>query len=143
LYEESLQIRRELADHPGMAISLINLGLAATLQGRFADARRHLEEALTLLLPVEDRRLIAYGLEAAAALAAAERRPLPAARLWGAAEALGSPLPPNERDEYDRQVAAARALAGDDAFAAASGEGRALPFEQAVALARGGAEPRQ
>jgi hypothetical protein len=52
-------------------------------------------------------------------------------------------LPPNEREEYDRQVAAARALASGDAFAAAFAEGRALSFEQAVALARGGAEPRQ
>jgi len=60
-----------------------------------------------------------------------------AARLLGAAgalrDALGSPLPPVDRADRDRSLAAARAVLGEAAFAAASAERRAMELEQAVA----------
>jgi hypothetical protein len=61
-------------------------------------------------------------------------------RIWGAAQRLreevGSPLPPSERPNHDRRVAAARASAGDDeAFDNAWQEGRAVTLEQAMQLA--------
>jgi hypothetical protein len=62
-----------------------------------------------------------------------------AARLFGAAEALreaiGTPLPPADRAEHDRSVAAVRTALGEEAFAAAWAEGRALTLEHAVAFA--------
>jgi DNA-binding CsgD family transcriptional regulator len=59
-----------------------------------------------------------------------------AARLWGAAEslreAIGRPMPPVYRAEYERSVAAARAQLGEKAFAAAWAEGRTMTPEQAL-----------
>ena len=49
--------------------------------------------------------------------------------------ALGAPLPPAEQADYDRNVTAARARLGDDAFAAAWTEGEAMALEHAVAYA--------
>ena len=64
-------------------------------------------------------------------------------RLLGAAEglrdALGTPLPPVDRVDRDRSLAAARAVLGEAAFAAASAEGRAMEPEQAVRIALEGA----
>jgi hypothetical protein len=76
-------------------------------------------------------------LEGFAHVAGAEGDAERAARLFGAAEALrealGAPLPPVERAHYDRSVAATRAALGEEAFAAAWAEGRALSLEQAIA----------
>ncbi len=62
-------------------------------------------------------------------------------RLWGAVHALrdvtGAHIPPGERLEYERAVAAACIQVGEEAFAAAWAEGRAMTLEQAVAYASG------
>jgi hypothetical protein len=80
-----------------------------------------------------------YIIEGLAATAAAEGCAERAARLFGAAEiwrALsGFPLPPTHRTIYDRDVAAALAQLGDDAFAGAWAAGRALTLDQAIAEA--------
>ncbi len=58
-----------------------------------------------------------------------------AARFLGAGdallEALGVPTDGNDRAEYEWAVADARGQLGDDAFAAAVAEGRAMPLEEA------------
>ena len=81
----------------------------------------------------------------AEAVAAARAQPEWVARLCGAAEALraaiGAPLPPIDRAEYDRVVDAARATLREAAFAGALASGRALTPEQAVAYALDGAAP--
>jgi hypothetical protein len=87
-----------------------------------------------------DRRGIAFSLGGLAAVVAALGSSLRAARIWGAEarlrEEIGSPLPPNDRSDYDRRVAAARAALGDHAaFDHAWQEGRALTLEQAIELA--------
>jgi hypothetical protein len=74
-----------------------------------------------------------------ARVTAARRQPQRAARLFRAAEELreasGHPLPPVMRAEYERNVAAARAQLGEEAFAAAWAAGRAMTVEQAIAYA--------
>ncbi len=74
-----------------------------------------------------------------AAVTATRGQPRRAARLLGAAatlrEAGGTPLRPVDRADYDRTVTAARTALGDNAFAAAWAEGRALSLEQTVAEA--------
>ena len=61
-----------------------------------------------------------------------------AARLWGAAEALrdalGTPIFPIYRAEYEHAVTAARDTLGAQAFTAAWAEGGSLTPEQAVAV---------
>jgi len=64
-----------------------------------------------------------------------------APRLFAAAEALrdamGVPIPPYGREEYDPHIAALRHALGDDAFAVAWAEGRAMTLEEAVQEALG------
>src|SRR5262249_61724937 len=71
--------------------------------------------------------------------AAAARR---AALLSGAAEALleasGGVMDPVDRAELEHALAPARATLGDQSFAAALTEGRALPLDQAIDLALAG-----
>jgi hypothetical protein len=50
-------------------------------------------------------------------------------------EAIGIPLPPVERAEHERRVAAVRAALGEETFTAAWAVGRTLPLEQAIAEA--------
>ena len=50
-------------------------------------------------------------------------------------EALGTPVQPVERRTFEPAVAAARASLGEEAFAAAWVEGRAMSLEQAIAYA--------
>jgi hypothetical protein len=66
-------------------------------------------------------------------------RPAHAARLLGAAEALReaiiAPLPPVERGDHNRQVAAIRAQLDEAAFASAWASGQSLLLERAVEAA--------
>jgi predicted ATPase/Tfp pilus assembly protein PilF len=141
LYEESLEICRQLGDKRGIAHSLHNLGLLANDQGDYPAARALYEEGLAIRRQLGNKRGTAYSLEGLAAVAGTQGQPERAARLFGAAEALreaiGAPLPPSDRTEHDRHVATARAALDEAAFAAAWAEGRALPLEQAIALALG------
>jgi hypothetical protein len=53
-------------------------------------------------------------------------------------QAIGAPPPstdPNDQRLLDGRLAAARARLGEEASAAAEAEGRAMPLDQAVALA--------
>jgi hypothetical protein len=66
--------------------------------------------------------------------------------LWAAAEVLreeiGSPLPHNEREQYDRDVAEVREALGEEVFSAAWAKGRAMAMEKAIAYAVEGRFPR-
>jgi predicted ATPase/class 3 adenylate cyclase len=137
LYEESLATWRELGSRQHAALLLRQLGQVATRQDAPERATALLRTSLAELLEVGDRAGIALCLVGLAA--AAERRPIRAARLLGAAEArceaLGLRLWAVERDEWARTTARARAQLGEAAFAAAWTAGQALPLEQAVAYA--------
>jgi hypothetical protein len=67
-------------------------------------------------------------IEGLAEVAAASGQHARAARLFGAADAWrqasGAPVPPNDRDDYDRALSAARASLGETAFAIAWADGR-------------------
>lgn len=85
---------------------------------------------------------MAASMEALAGVAFGLGEPRRAARIWGAIERLraeiGAPIPLDERPNYDRTVAAARAATTDaGAFDAAWQEGRTMNLEQAVEYALG------
>jgi DNA-binding NarL/FixJ family response regulator len=128
-----------VGDRQGIATTLQNLGILAFDQRDYPAARAFHHESLALFKELEARQFIASSLEAFAALALAAGNAAPAARLFGAAEALraaiGAPLPLRERASYTRNVAAARAHLGEQEFAAAQSEGRSMSLEQAVAYA--------
>ena len=88
---------------------------------------------------LEDRRGAAYCLEAFANLNAREDKTEQAMRLWGVAERLreeiGAPLTPDEREEYDADLASACQALGEEASSKARAEGRAMTMERAIAYA--------
>jgi predicted ATPase/DNA-binding SARP family transcriptional activator len=140
LFEESLAIRRRLGDQWGIAVSVSGLGHLARQRGDGAAARAFYGESLTIRRELGDRWGIAECLEDVAALTlAAGPDAGTAVRLFGAAaalrEAIGTPLRPANRADYERRVAAARAALGEVAFAEAWAGGSRLTWEQAVAAA--------
>jgi predicted ATPase/transcriptional regulator with XRE-family HTH domain len=138
-FADSLALFRELEDLWGIALILHGLGHAALDQGESQRARSYYADSLVLRQEQADMPGIAQCLEGLAAVAGARRQPLRAARLWGTAEALremtGVPLTLPERARHIEQVADVRSHADQAAFNAAWAEGRALPLEQAAALA--------
>jgi DNA-binding NarL/FixJ family response regulator len=109
----------------------------AALRGDYAAAHARYEEGLAVATEVQARGFLAYCLVGLGEVAAAEEQDAWAVILWGAAETLyetiGVSLPPVERTAYERLMAAARARLGEEAFAAARAQGRAMTPEQALA----------
>ncbi len=136
LLEACLLLFRELGEQEGMARSLASLGLVALEQGDFATARALFRESLMIFQAVGNKAGIADTLDSCASLHYKEQRALRAVQLWGAEdalrEAIGSPRPAEEGEEYDSDVTAARSALGEEAFATAWEQGRAMTWEQAV-----------
>jgi tetratricopeptide (TPR) repeat protein len=145
LHEEGLAIQRELGDRWGIAAALINLGATCYTQGDYASARTLYEESLGILWELGDRNGVAEALEAFAELAQTQESHERAVRLWSAAsalrEAIGSPLQPNKLEEIDRGTTAARTILGEEVFAVAREEGRAMTVEQAIRFTLSEATP--
>ena len=140
LLEEALAIVRELGDRGGIAGTLALLGEVAYDRGKYPDAQRLHQEALAIFRDLGDGRGTAGALESVADADAALGNAVRAARLWGAAERLreeiGTPLTPRSRPGYDRSVAAAREVLGDDeVFERTWAEGRASTLEYAIGRA--------
>jgi predicted ATPase/DNA-binding CsgD family transcriptional regulator len=138
-FEAALREQRGIDDRWGMGVSLVRLGYAARDRGDDAQAVALFTEGLALVAELGDRRIIALALDGVAGLAIAWRQPERAARLFGAAAALreasGLPVDPAHRAAHGRDIAAARAALGEDAFAAGWATGAALPLPVAVAEA--------
>jgi tetratricopeptide (TPR) repeat protein len=135
--EEALAIGREVGDRYGIALGLLSLGDVARLQGDVEGAIASYRESLVIYRGLENRRGMAYCLEGLGRLAGPRGNRAP--RLFGAAqvlrEAVGASLTETERVEYERDLAAARATRGEDAFAAAWMEGQAMSLAEVVAYA--------
>jgi predicted ATPase/transcriptional regulator with XRE-family HTH domain len=136
LIEESLALCREMGNQEDIATSLFVSGKVDESQGDYAAARALYKESLAIGRVVSDNRHIASCLEGLAGLCVAQGEPVGAVRLWGAAEALreamGTPIPPVYRANYDRSIANTRTQLGEQAFAAAWTEGRTMTLEQVL-----------
>src|SRR6266852_941308 len=134
--EAGLLLYREMGYREGIAEALSLLGKVEAARGDLTFARTLYEESLTMGRELGQRELIATGLEGLARAIAAQGDPAQAARLWGMAEALrealGAPLHPVERADYDTAVAAVRDQLGEGAFISTWQEGRLLPADQAL-----------
>ncbi len=139
LFDESLALFRDLGDRRRVAMTLFNLAAVAERLGDAAVARQLQGESLELRRQLGDRCGIAYCLEGFAGLNATRGEREQAGRLWGAAERLreeiDSPIPPNEREDRGREIAAVREALGDMELDAAWAAGRALTEEQAIEFA--------
>jgi DNA-binding CsgD family transcriptional regulator/tetratricopeptide (TPR) repeat protein len=139
LHEETLALAREAED--GFA-SILSLALGAFVflgLREYGRARSLSAEGLELSRHLKTGHLIATHLDVSAALAGSRGRPIRAARLWGAAEALrennGTIFSPVERHVYGPYIAASRAQLGEAAWGAAWAEGRTMMLEAAVEYA--------
>lgn len=137
LVEESVATFKELGERAGIATAQIALAWVLAHEGDLPAARQIYRESFALLREIHDREFIPSCLEGLAAVAAAQGERAWAARLWGAAvalrEAIGTPLPPIYRTEYEQAVSAARAQLGEEAFSRAWSQGRTMTPEQAIA----------
>ena len=141
-YRDAMEIFRELDAWPEIARCQAGIGWIAVTSGDFALAAGSLAESLRLNQGCGQRLGIARGLEAFAALAAAQQQPSPAARLAGAAcqlrESLGHGAGIGPRIEEVLDFA--RGRLGASAAAALFAEGREMTPDDAVRFALG-AEP--
>ena len=142
MFEEALALARQRGDRLGTNIALYSLAQTALSEADLGPAARFLEEGLPSSRQMGDQANLSYFLEGLAVVAAARGEALRAARMLGAAqgsmEAAGAPvynyyMP--DRALYERSLAAARALLGEEAFAAAWAEGRVMTPERAVEYA--------
>jgi predicted ATPase/DNA-binding CsgD family transcriptional regulator len=138
-FQESLEFYETVADSWCLAWAQGGLGDVARLQGDHRQALARLQLALALYQESDSRSEIPFVLEALALAAAAGEQPGPATRLWAAAsalrEAVHSPLPAAYEADYAPALEKLRTRLGDEAYAAAWAEGRAMTLKQALALA--------
>lgn len=139
LLEESVEISREVRNKSSLADALDSLGTVAFCQGNDKRAGALQREALTLRRQLGQRRGVAESLEGLASLAAAGGKPERAVRLLGAAEALreaiGTPLPPSDRPDYERSVSTLQQRLDERLFTTTWAEGRAMTPEAAMGYA--------
>ena len=133
MLEESVATFKELGDRWSTAEALLSCARVAVSLGEFAAAGACYQESLALAREIDAKNFIASALEGGGAVAAAQGEPEWAAWLWGAAQslrvAIGMPLPPVYRADYERLLATARSHLGEEAFATALAAGRTMTLE--------------
>ena len=136
---ESLDIARELNDHYGVVYETFNLGLADYLSGSLESAADLFMESLHLARRMQMKQSIAYALIGVAMTSRDPAGMDRSARLHGAAEqaltVLGETIEPLEGGLRDRDCQRLRSAMGAEAFEAGYAAGRALTYEQVLALA--------
>ncbi len=142
LFEESLARFKALKQRQYIAHLLYFLGKVAVRQGDLPRAHACYQESLVLFQELDDQRSVAACLEGWAAVVARQGAPIWAVQLWGAAQVLreaGGPSDlftlytiPGERADEERMRAVVCAELGEQDFAQALDEGRAMTPEQAL-----------
>jgi predicted ATPase/DNA-binding SARP family transcriptional activator len=139
LYEDSIEMLREIREQNFLAYALRRLGHAARYLGDFELAANKSEESLALNLKLEHKQGIAAVISGFACILLARGDALVAVQLFAAVERqlekIGVWLMPSDTIEFERNVALAHEELGKAAFAAARAEGRTMATEQAIALA--------
>jgi predicted ATPase/DNA-binding winged helix-turn-helix (wHTH) protein len=139
LNEECLPYFKRAGNREGASVTLNNLGAAAYYEGDFEDALSYYTEAAEIAQELDYKVSLALALDGLAALAAKGGRAEQAALVAGAADALRESisfeLEPADRQFRELYIAESRARLDAATFDAALARGRALPPEQAVAVA--------
>jgi len=137
---EAAALARAIHDRHTLGLALAGLALVARMQGNHEESARLFTETLVASSEIGDQWIMPRalgGLAGAAVLAAEYER---AARLFGMTAAMRAVSGIGEaagsfRVLYAHDENRARTALGDDVFAAAWAEGRAMPPEQAIAYA--------
>jgi predicted ATPase/DNA-binding SARP family transcriptional activator len=139
LLEECLALSEAISFRQAIAWALTGLGRAALHQGDSRRAAALYHQSLLLYHELGERSGNVWCLEGLAGVAATQRQPAWSGQLFGVAEALreaiGMPLPLNERADYEHDLALVRAQLDPADFATAWALGRAMPAAQALAEA--------
>jgi predicted ATPase/class 3 adenylate cyclase len=137
LLDECLSLQKEIGEEHNPYTQRI-VGDLARAQGDYERATALYRDSLLHQIK-EDRWGNTESLRRLATIAGVQGQPERAARLFAAAEtirnAIGAVLPPVDRPDNERDVAAVRAQLDEAAFASAWAEGCAMRLEQAVAYA--------
>jgi hypothetical protein len=138
-YRESLALMGRMGSRAETPRLRHNLAHLALRRGDLVGAAQGFAESLAVFAEQRIERGVMEGLVGLAAVATAQRRPLDAARLWGAAAELAAAerweLWPPDQLAYAGAVSQARAQSESRAFEAAWQEGRVLSLAAARALA--------
>ena len=138
LLEESQTTSTATGYRLGAVQALCGLGRVALHHGDFKTARARYEESAAICSTLDHKWDAALCLDGLGYVSAAEGNGVRAAQLWGAAqnlrESMGVPLPPVERPIYESAVPAARTQVGEQIFATAWEQGRAMSLEQVLAM---------
>jgi non-specific serine/threonine protein kinase len=141
LAERGLALSREVGERQASSAALYTLATLAQAEGDHERARDLFEEGLTVSAELGNEADVAHCLEGLASIAGAEGSIARAACLWGAEEALLEKIEAAvytyvpHRSLHRSRVATARARLGEEAFATAWAEGRAMSLEQAMEYA--------
>jgi non-specific serine/threonine protein kinase len=139
--EENLALCRELGNLQDTPQYLFPLGMLELSRGNLDRGAAMVEESARITRGLGDRLGDAYWVWGLGKVAAMWGKPVRAARLWGAAEALreqlGMSLSPFDLDQsgYEQDLAAVISALSEAAFEAAWAEGRAMSHEQAIEYA--------
>ncbi len=138
-YEEGLFINRELGARSGVAIVLVNLGGLCCDQGDYDAARDYLVNCLKLCQQLNPIYITPAALAGMATLYRAQGQAERAVRFFAAFQALSESIsysvPPRDQEKWDSALAAFHSTLGEEAFASAWEQGRAMTLDQAVVAA--------
>lgn len=147
LYEQSWALWKEARGTPGIASALHKLSQLRRHRGERDGTLALLRESIHLQQELGNKQGIAECLAGFGGLAYDSGDSKQAARRLAAAarvlEAIGAPLAPADRVEFERDVEAAGSALGESAWQAAWEEGQALTVEEAVAEALSECGPAQ
>jgi predicted ATPase/class 3 adenylate cyclase len=136
LYQQALELMRELGDREAMALILLNLAIVAIGRRSAAQAHALLQEVLAISVEVQSKPTGQCALDGCAALAALCGEWKRAATFFGAVEAQTAQTG-YQRDPADEALLApliteVRTELGPEAFDAARTQGRSLGYQEAI-----------
>jgi hypothetical protein len=136
-----LDLHREQGDQLSVTGHQSEMAHVARQLGNYKEALAQYRETLPEWQEIGHRGAVAHQLECFAFIAKAQEEGERAVKLMSAAEALrrgsSSQRTPQERIEYDRELAGLRAGMDEKAFNSLWAEGQSMNMEQAIDLALG------
>jgi tetratricopeptide (TPR) repeat protein len=136
-----LDLHREMGDHLSVTGHQTGMAHVARQLGNYQEALALYRETIRDWQKIGHRGAVAHQLECFAFIAKAQEQGERAVRLMSAAEALreasSSARTPQERIEYDRELAGLRAGMDEKTFHSLWAEGQSMDMDQAIDLAMG------
>jgi predicted ATPase/transcriptional regulator with XRE-family HTH domain len=136
LHEDALAHWREVRDRWGVPRALTSLARVDAARGDIVSAAQQYAESLELLVEQGQLATAANVLDGLAGMAASTRRPVIAARLFGAAQAvrgaIGATVQPIDQEDRDRCLARLHSMLGTATLATERASGQAMPLNVAV-----------